>query len=185
MMDGQDNAMSRALQDSPILLEGVTGCGKTSLVDELARVTGNSQSLLKIHLGDQTDSKVLLGTYICTDVPGEFRWQAGVLTQAVVWNVADCGLSTLPSAPLTGSACAWQESGRWLVIEDIDLAPLDVLSILVPLLERRELHIPGRGEVVRAARGFQLFATQTLTASGMPALLCRAVPCRVWGPNPW
>ena len=43
-----------------------------------------SDALLKIHLGDQTDSKVLLGTYVCTDVPGEFRWQSGVLTQAVV-----------------------------------------------------------------------------------------------------
>ena len=35
----------------------------------------------KVQLGDQTDSKMLLGTYRCTDIPGEFVWQPGVLTQ--------------------------------------------------------------------------------------------------------
>jgi midasin (ATPase involved in ribosome maturation) len=33
------------------------------------------------------------------------------------------------------------------VIEDIDLAPMEVLSVLIPLLETRKLFIPGRGEV--------------------------------------
>lgn len=27
------------------------------------------------------DSKLLLGSYKCTDVPGEFLWQPGVLTK--------------------------------------------------------------------------------------------------------
>jgi len=93
--------------------------------------------LLKIHLGDQTDGKALLGTYVCTDVPGEFKWQPGVLTRAV-------------------------EEGQWILIEDIDLAPSDVISILVPLLESRELFIPSRGQKIKASPGFQLFATQTL-----------------------
>lgn len=55
--------------------------------------------------------------------------------------------------------------GRWIVIEDIDLAPMEVLSVLIPLLETRKLFIPGRGEVIEAAPGFQLFATQTLFGS--------------------
>ena len=37
--------------------------------------------VMKVQLGDQTDSKMLLGSYRCTDVPGEFVWQPGVLTQ--------------------------------------------------------------------------------------------------------
>jgi midasin len=41
------------------------------------------------------DVKTLLGTYVCTDLPGEFKWQPGVLTQAV-------------------------QAGRWVVIDDID-----------------------------------------------------------------
>lgn len=73
--------------------------------------------MLKIHLGDQTDSKLLLGTYMTTSTPGEFRWQAGVLTTAVT-------------------------EGRWIVFEDIDMAPVEVLAVLLPLLETRYLHIP-------------------------------------------
>lgn len=120
----------------PILIEGVTGSGKTTMVEELSKVTGN-HNIIRIHLGDQTDSKVLLGTYVTSDTPGEFKWQAGALTQAV-------------------------SEGRWILIEDIDLAPIEVLSVLIPLLESRTLFIPGRGEVIEAANGFQLFATQTL-----------------------
>ncbi|KAF2076411.1 hypothetical protein CYY_002268 [Polysphondylium violaceum] len=120
----------------PILIEGVTGSGKTTMVEELSKITGND-NIIRIHLGDQTDSKVLLGTYVTSDTPGEFKWQAGALTQAV-------------------------SEGRWILIEDIDLAPIEVLSVLIPLLESRTLFIPGRGEVIEAANGFQLFATQTL-----------------------
>eukprot|EP01134_Creolimax_fragrantissima_P005503 CFRG5503T1 len=142
---GNLRALALALsQGLPILLEGEAGSGKTSLVNELARRTDNDmfEGILKVHLGDQTDSKALLGTYICTDIPGEFKWQPGVLTQAM-------------------------RAGKWLIVEDIDLAPMDVLSVLVPVLERREVFIPGRGEMVHAARGFQLFATQTLSTAGV------------------
>lgn len=34
-----------------------------------------------------------------------------------------------------------------MLIEDIDLAPLEILSVLIPLLETRKLFIPGRAEV--------------------------------------
>ncbi len=44
---------------------------------------------------------------------------------------------------------------------------MEVLSVLIPLLETRKLFIPGRGEVIEAAPGFQLFATQTLFGSHM------------------
>ncbi|KAI9206667.1 P-loop containing nucleoside triphosphate hydrolase protein [Polychytrium aggregatum] len=124
---------------SPILLEGGPGTGKTSLVEEASRMTGLSD-LLKIHLGDQTDSKVLLGTYVCTSTPGSFRWQPGVLTTAV-------------------------SEGRWVLIEDIDLAPMEVVSVLIPLLETRHLFIPSRGEKFKAKEGFQLFATRTIFPS--------------------
>jgi midasin len=52
-----------------------------------------------------------------------------------------------------------------MLIEDIDKAPMEVLSILIPLLETRRLFVSGRGEVIDAADGFQLFATQTLRSS--------------------
>ena len=51
--------------------------------------------------------------------------------------------------------------GRWLLIEDIDLASHDILAILIPLLETRTLLIPSRGEKIRASDNFRLFATRT------------------------
>ena len=45
---------------SPVLLQGVVGSGKTSLVEHLAKITGRARppQLMKIQLGDQMDSKV-------------------------------------------------------------------------------------------------------------------------------
>ncbi|XP_049753260.1 midasin [Elephas maximus indicus] len=126
-----------------VLLEGPIGCGKTSLVEHLAAMTGRRKPpcLLKVQLGDQTDSKMLLGMYRCTDVPGEFVWQPGALTQAAT-------------------------NGHWILLEDIDYAPLDVVSMLIPLLENGELLIPGRGDSLKVAPGFQFFATRRLLSCG-------------------
>uniref|UniRef100_A0A8D2MF30 Midasin n=1 Tax=Zonotrichia albicollis TaxID=44394 RepID=A0A8D2MF30_ZONAL len=128
---------------TPVLLEGPIGCGKTSLIEYLAAVTGRAKPphILKVQLGDQTDSKTLLGMYRCTDVPGEFVWQPGTLTQAVT-------------------------KGHWILLEDIDYAPLDVISVLIPLLEKRELLIPGRGDCLKVAPGFQFFATRRIFSCG-------------------
>ncbi|XP_071998055.1 midasin isoform X2 [Engystomops pustulosus] len=125
-----------------VLLEGPIGCGKTALVEHLARVTGRSKPphLLKVQLGDQTDSKMLLGMYRCTDIPGEFVWQPGTLTQAVA-------------------------KGHWILLEDIDYAPLDVISVLISVLENGHLIIPGRGDCIKVCPGFQLFATRRLHTS--------------------
>lgn len=47
-----------------------------------------------------------------------------------------------------------------MLLEDIDYAPMDVVSMLLPLIESLTLNVPGHGDVIRAAPGFQLFATQ-------------------------
>jgi hypothetical protein len=66
-------AMGLALcQGTPVLVEGEAGAGKSALIDECARLTAN-HDLIRIHLDDQIDSKTLLGTYTCTDVPGQFK----------------------------------------------------------------------------------------------------------------
>lgn len=66
-----------------VSLQGPVGCGKTTSVEYLACKTGRvlGENFIKVQLGDQTDSKILLGTYRCTDIPGEFIWSPGVLTQ--------------------------------------------------------------------------------------------------------
>uniref|UniRef100_A0AAR2IVI6 Midasin n=1 Tax=Pygocentrus nattereri TaxID=42514 RepID=A0AAR2IVI6_PYGNA len=135
-------AMAVASQ-KPVLLEGPIGCGKTALVEYLAAVTGHVKApdILKVQLGDQTDSKMLLGMYRCTDIPGKFVWQPGSLTQAV-------------------------SKGHWILLEDIDHAPLDVISVLLPLMENKKLTIPGREDCIQVAPGFQFFATRRMFCSG-------------------
>lgn len=130
--------------NKPISLIGPVGSGKTTLVEHLACKMGHTigETFVKVQLGDQTDSKMLLGTYRCTDIPGEFVWQPGVLTQAV-------------------------SEGSWLLLEDIDSASLDIASVLASLLETGCLVVPGH-ENLKIAPGFQLFVTQRLitTKSG-------------------
>lgn len=52
-----------------VLLEGPIGCGKTSLVEYLAGMTGRRKppQFLKVQLGDQTDSKVIKKWQILVD----------------------------------------------------------------------------------------------------------------------
>ena len=140
-------------QNRPLLLEGPAGAGKSAVIEEVAARTGNDDFVV-LHLDAQTDSKSLLGSYVVGATPGEFAWQPGALTQAV-------------------------KHGRWVVIEDVDQAPFEVLAALVPLLEERRLYVPGRGESVAAADGFQLFGTVTTgagRAGGGVAAASRADP---------
>jgi midasin len=132
---------------TPILIQGPSGCGKTALVQEAARLLRSAfnqdgdKSVVKIHLGDQTDSKILLGTYVSTPVPGTFRYQQGILTTAVV-------------------------NGDWILIEDIDLAPDELVSVLLPLVESRILANPSRGERIVAHSDFRIFATRSRHYTG-------------------
>lgn len=121
----------------PMMLVGSAGSGKTFLINELSKYMECQDSVVKIHLGEQTDAKLLIGTYTSGEKPGTFEWRSGVLTTAV-------------------------REGRWVLIEDVDKAPTEVLSILLTLLEKRELSIPSRGEIVKAANGFQLISTVRL-----------------------
>lgn len=134
--------------NKPTMLYGKAGSGKTFLINQLAKYLLCQDSIVKIHLGEQTDAKLLLGTYTSGEKPGSFQWRAGVLTTAV-------------------------KEGKWVLVEDIDKAPTEVLSILLTLLEKRELSIPSRGEVIKAHSGFQLISTVRSheSASRVPDLI--------------
>ncbi|KAK0118514.1 hypothetical protein ONS95_007405 [Cadophora gregata] len=119
---------------SPILLHGLAGSGKTSLVNDFARELGMDSNMVTLHLNEQTDAKMLIGMYASGSKPGSFTWRAGVLTTAV-------------------------REGRWVFIEDLDRAPNEVISVILPLIERGELLIPSRGETIKAGRGFRLLAS--------------------------
>ena len=129
------SALALALRSSqPILVTGQAGSGKTFLVHQLAKTLNALDTMVSIHLSGQTDAKLLIGTYTTGNTPGSFEWRPGVLATAV-------------------------REGRWVLVEDIDKAPTEVLSVLLPLIERGELDIPSRGERIKAARGFRLITT--------------------------
>lgn len=134
------NIASGLLSLQPLLLTGLPGSGKTLLVRSLAWQLNKLSSMVTLHLNEQSDAKLLVGMYATGTTPGSFSWRPGVLTTAV-------------------------REGRWIFIEDLDRAPTGVISTLLPLIERGELLIPSRGEIVKAARGFKIIATMSTTLS--------------------
>lgn len=55
--------------------------------------------------------------------------------------------------------------GDWLLFEDIDTATSDVVTLLVSLIERNSLSVPGFRDNITPAPGFQMFFTQRFISS--------------------
>ena len=61
-----------------------------------------------------------MGTFTCTAIPGEFVWLPGILTKVFrVFFDVYVAMGTRLKAVL---------GGQWIVMEDIDYAPPDVVS---------------------------------------------------------
>ncbi|KAL3144109.1 hypothetical protein ABBQ32_003899 [Trebouxia sp. C0010 RCD-2024] len=117
----------------PILLQGPTSSGKTSLVAFLAAQTGHS--LVRINNHEQTDLQEYLGSYI-SDETGKLVFREGALVQAV-------------------------RQGHWLLLDELNLAPSQVLEALNRLLDdNRQLFVPELQETINPHPHFMLFATQ-------------------------
>lgn len=148
----------------PILLSGPEACGKTSLIQyacsQIYPSIGPSQ-IITLQLGDQSgiDAKSLIGSFVSsTKKPGTFEWAEGVLSRAV-------------------------RLGKWVVLEDIDRASGEVLSVVKPFVEalcrsksigaKPTLDLGHRGRV-EAGYSFALFATRTTPASKSRSQMPRA-----------
>ncbi|KAL0229956.1 hypothetical protein PCE1_003520 [Barthelona sp. PCE] len=126
-------AMAIGNSSYPILLEGPTSAGKTSLITYIAALTGHT--LLRINNHEHTDIQEYLG-YYTSDAEGCLVWKDGLLVQAL-------------------------KNGWWIILDELNLAPTDVLEALNRLLDdNRELFIPETNEIVRPKSSFLLFATQ-------------------------
>ena len=132
----------------PVLLQGPTSSGKTSLVRYLAAVTGHE--FVRINNHEHTDLQEYLGTYV-TDASGKLVFHEGALVRAV-------------------------RKGHWIVLDELNLAPSDVLEALNRLLDdNRELFVPELQETIKAHENFMLFATQNPpTVYGGRKMLSRA-----------
>ena len=118
----------------PVLIQGPTSAGKTSAVEFLARQTGHR--FVRINNHEHTDIQEYLGTYVTDPKTGSLVFQEGLLVTAV-------------------------RQGHWIVLDELNLAPTDVLEALNRLLDdNRELVIPETQEVIKPHPNFILFATQ-------------------------
>jgi midasin len=119
---------------SPILIEGPTSSGKTSAIQYIAARTGHR--FVRVNNHEHTDIQEYLGSYQSDPTTGQLRFTDGVLVRAL-------------------------RSGDWLVLDELNLAPTEVLEALNRLLDdNRELVIPETQEVITPHPDFLLFATQ-------------------------
>uniref|UniRef100_A0A8R1HVT4 Midasin n=2 Tax=Caenorhabditis japonica TaxID=281687 RepID=A0A8R1HVT4_CAEJA len=117
----------------PILLEGETSAGKTSIVTHLAKVSGNK--IVRINNHEHTDVQEYMGSYVA-DSGGRLVFREGALVQAV-------------------------RDGSWVILDELNLAPTDVIEAINRLLDdNRELFVPEINETIKAHPRFRLFATQ-------------------------
>ncbi|KAI0667730.1 midasin [Trametes maxima] len=129
-----DLARIIAAKRFPILIEGPTSSGKTSSIEYLAKRTGHR--FVRINNHEHTDIQEYIGTYVSDPVTGKLVFKEGLLVRAL-------------------------RRGDWIVLDELNLAPTDVLEALNRLLDdNRELVIPETQEVVRPHPNFMLFATQ-------------------------
>ncbi|WKX90319.1 hypothetical protein Q1695_009285 [Nippostrongylus brasiliensis] len=117
----------------PILLEGETSAGKTSIICHLARITGNV--IVRINNHEHTDVQEYMGSYV-GDENGRLVFREGALVTAV-------------------------RNGSWVILDELNLAPTDIIEALNRLLDdNRELYVPEINTVIKPHPRFRLFATQ-------------------------
>ena len=129
----RDLARVVSLCDHPVLIQGDTSVGKTSLVNYLAELTGNK--CVRVNNHEHTDIQEYIGSYT-SDETGKLVFKLGVLAEAMI-------------------------QGSWIILDELNLAPTDVLEALNRVLDdNRQLYIPETQQTITASPGFRLFGTQ-------------------------
>lgn len=115
-----------------IILTGGSGIGKTSCILQIAHSI--RQPTLRINFTAHTQPSDLLGSKELVD--GKTFWQDGVLPQAM-------------------------KNGYWIIFDELDSAPPELLPIIYPVLERTSTVTmkENNGEVIHAHPNFRCFAT--------------------------
>lgn len=132
--------ISRAIAAQlPILLEGTTSSGKTSLIKHIAKQFGCPITRINNH--EHTDLSEYFGSYQPDPLTGQLVFKDGPL--------------------VTG-----MKQGHWVILDELNMASSEILEALNRLLDdNRELLVPDTQEIVRPAPGFLLFATQNPSGS--------------------
>lgn len=145
-----DNLRSIALGlslNKPILVQGSMNSGKSTLINYLATLTGRNDpmQLMTIQISDQVDTKYLLGSYVCSNIPGEFLFNPGPLLKAI-------------------------RNGNWIILEDIDMASSEMISWIISIIQSRfNATIAGcENRIDKFNSNFRIFFTKNLEKSTVP-----------------
>ena len=98
----QDIARIVSFSQLAVLIQGETSVGKTSMVSYLAAATGNT--CVRINNHEHTDIQEYIGSYT-SDTEGKLVFKHGVLAEAM-------------------------QTGSWVILDELNLAPTDVLEAL-------------------------------------------------------
>jgi nitric oxide reductase NorQ protein len=126
-----DGVIRAEAAGAPVMLTGPTGCGKTRLVEQVARTLG--RELVTVTCHDDLTTADLLGRFLVTG--GDVTWVDGPLTRAM----------------RQGAVC---------YLDEIIEARRDTLAALHSVADhRRSLYLDRTGDVVEAAPGFFLICS--------------------------
>eukprot|EP00371_Babesia_bovis_P002713 XP_001611360.1 ATPase associated with various cellular activities (AAA) family protein [Babesia bovis T2Bo] len=118
----------------PVLLEGPTAAGKTSLVQYLCAITGHR--CVRINNHEHTDISEYLGQFVFDVASSKLRFNYGPIVTAM-------------------------KQGDWVILDELNLAPSQVLEAINRILDdNREIYIPETGETIKSHPEFMIFATQ-------------------------
>ncbi|GBE59483.1 ATPase associated with various cellular activities (AAA) family protein [Babesia ovata] len=118
----------------PVLLEGPTAAGKTSLVQYLCSLTGHR--CVRINNHEHTDLSEYLGQFVFDSVSCQLKFNYGPIITAM-------------------------KEGHWVILDELNLAPSQILEALNRILDdNREVYVPETGETIKSHPEFMIFATQ-------------------------
>lgn len=119
-------------KDIPVLLVGETGCGKTTIIREQA--IKNGVDWIRFNLTGETTVDEFVGRYELEG--GQTIWRDGILLQAM-------------------------KTGKWLVVDEINVALPEILFVLHSLLDDDKIVTVAahNGETIKPHKDFRFFAT--------------------------
>ncbi|CAF1634116.1 unnamed protein product [Rotaria magnacalcarata] len=127
------------ISNYPILFEGPPAVGKTSLIVHLGKkLMGTGMRLERVNNSSTTSVQDYIGSLVPFGT--NFEFQPGSLVRAM-------------------------KDGHWFLADELNLADPSVLSVILTVLDRGEIRIPGTGEFIQAHVQFRFFATQNPAGS--------------------
>jgi MoxR-like ATPase len=156
----------RAMQlPRAILLEGPPGVGKSSLIANLAALTGHT--LVRINLSEHSELSDLLGTDLPASAVADSD-EGGELTDTAAEGKRSASSGGAPNFKwCDGVFLTAMKQGHWVLLDELNLAPQSVLEGLNACFDhRQEVFLPDIGQTVTCPPSFRVFCAQNPMVEG-------------------